>query len=265
MSKRGHFAKVCRGKASKPNEVSDALWLPTVATVGTPPALKRSTVTVVVKKDWALFDSGSNESYIHPSLVKAADISVNSAVSQVAMATSSLSTKTEGSCSVTIKYQGHTYKDFHLSVMPGLCSDLILGLDFQSQHDSVTFKYGGTKPPLSVCGFTTLNIEPPSPFENLTADCHPFATKSRRYSKDDLTFIGNEVELLRKEGIIEPSQSPWRAQVVVTKDENHKKRLASDYSQKINRFTQLDAFPLPRISDTVNEIAQYKVFSTLDL
>ena len=254
--KRGHFAKVCRGKASKPNEVSAALWLPTLATVGTPPALKRSTATVVVNKDWsvqALFDSGSSESYIHPSLVKAADISVNSAVSQVAMATSSLSTKTEGSCSVTIKYQGHTYKDFHLSVMPGLCCDLILGLDFQSQHDSVTFKYGGTKPPLSVCGFTTLNIEPPSPFENLTADCHPIATNSRRYSQDDLTVIGNEVERLLKEGIIEPSQSPWRAQVVITKDENHKKRLAIDYSQTINRFTQLDAFPLPRISDTVNE------------
>ena len=148
--------------------------------------------------------------------------------------------------------------------MPGLCSDLILGPDFQSQHDSVTFKYGGTKPPLAVCSFTTLNIEPPSPFENLTADCHPIATKSRRHSKDNLTFIGNEVERLLKEGIIEPGQSPWRAQVVVTKDENHEKRLAIDYSQTINRFTQLDAFSLPRISDTVNEIAQYKVFSTLD-
>ena len=53
--------------------------------------------------------------------------------------------------------------------------------------------------------------------------------------------------------------------MVVLKDENHKKCLAIDYSQTINRFTQLDAFPLPRISDTVNEIAQYKVFSTLDL
>ena len=174
--KRGHFAKVCRGKASKPNKVSAALWSPALATVGTPPALKRSTATVVVNKDWsvqALFDSGSSESYIHPSLVKTADISVNPVVSQVTMATSSLSMKTEGSCSVTIKYQGQTYKDFHLSVMPGLCSDLILGLDFQSQHDSVTFKYGGTKPPLSVCSLTTLNIEPPSPFGSLTADCHP--------------------------------------------------------------------------------------------
>ena len=55
------------------------------------------------------------------------------------------------------------------------------------------------------------------------------------------------------------------AQVVVTKDGNHKKRLAIDYSQTINRFTLLDAFPLPRISDMVNKIAQYRVFSTIDL
>ena len=118
---------------------------------------------------------------------------------------------------------------------------------------------------MAVCSFTTLNIEPPLPFEDLTADWHPITTKFRRYSKDDLTFIGNEVERVLKEGIIEPSQSRWRAQVVVTKDENHKNRLAIDYSQTINRFTELDAFPLPRISETVNEIAQYKVFSTLDL
>ena len=110
-----------------------------------------------------------------------------------------------------------------------------------------------------------MNIDPPSPFANLTSDCHPVAAKSRRYSAEDLTFISGEVDRLLKEGIIEPSQSPWRAKVVVTKDENHKKRLAIDYSQTINRFTQLDAFPLPRICDTINEIAQYRVFSTLDL
>ncbi|XP_059819975.1 uncharacterized protein LOC132391153 [Hypanus sabinus] len=37
------------------------------------------------------------------------------------------------------------------------------------------------------------------------------------------------------------------------------------YSQTINRFTQLDAYPLPRIADMVNQIAQYKVYSTIDL
>ena len=142
------------------------------------------------------------------------------------MATSLLSTKTEGSCSVTITYQGQTYKDLHLSV--------IAGLNFQSQYDNVTFKYNGTKPPLSVSSLTTLNIEPKSPFKNLTAECHPIVTKSPQQKKDDLTFISNEVERLLKEGIIEPSQSPWRSQVVVMKDKNHEIHLAIDYSQTIN-------------------------------
>ncbi|GCB61564.1 hypothetical protein scyTo_0004120 [Scyliorhinus torazame] len=38
-----------------------------------------------------------------------------------------------------------------------------------------------------------------------------------------------------------------------------------DYNQTINRYTQLDAYTLPRISDMVNQIAQYRVFSTVDL
>ena len=67
-----------------------------------------------------------------------------------------------------------------------------------------------------------------------------------------------------KEGIIEPSQSPWCAQTLVVSPENHKKRLV-DYSQTINQFTLLDAYPLPRIEDMVNEIASYRVFSNLDL
>ena len=38
-----------------------------------------------------------------------------------------------------------------------------------------------------------------------------------------------------------------------------------DYSQTINFYTELDAYPLPRIDDMVNELAKYTVFSTFDL
>jgi len=38
-----------------------------------------------------------------------------------------------------------------------------------------------------------------------------------------------------------------------------------DYSQTINRFIVLDAYPLPRIDQQVNEPAKCKWFSTLDL
>ena len=71
-----------------------------------------------------------------------------------------------------------------------------------------------------------------------------------------------EIHKLLAEGIIEPSVSPWRAQVVVTKNETYKRRMVIDYSQTVNRFTLLDAYPLPRIDD---EIAQHKYFSKLDL
>ena len=103
---------------------------------------------------------------------------------------------------------------------------------------------------------TALNIDPPPLFQYLSADCKPVATKSRRYSKEDKDLITAEVQQLLEKGIIEPSDSPWRAQVVVTRNERHRKRLVTDYSQTINLFTQLDAYPLLRIDNTINKIAQ---------
>ena len=38
-----------------------------------------------------------------------------------------------------------------------------------------------------------------------------------------------------------------------------------DYSPTINCFTELDAYPLPRIDGQINQLAKYRVFSTLDL
>ena len=93
----------------------------------------------------------------------------------------------------------------------------------------------------------------------------PIAIKSRKYSEEDCNFIRQEVKKLKEQDVIEPSDSPWRAQVLVTKDERHKKRMVVDYSQTINRFTHLDAYPLPRIYETVENIAKYQAYSALDI
>ena len=69
-------------------------------------------------------------------------------------------------------------------------------------------KYGGEIPRIVLCGLTTLHVDPPELFANLTADCHPLASKSRRYSFDDRKFIEQETWRLLQEGIIEPSNSP---------------------------------------------------------
>ena len=94
--------------------------------------------------------------------------------------------------------------------------------------------FEGPRKPFSLCGLAAAKVEPPSLFENLTDDCKPVATKSRRFNNPDRVFITDEVSRLLEEDIIEPSKSPWRAQVLVTSNENHKKRMVVDYSQLID-------------------------------
>ena len=59
-----------------------------------------------------------------------------------------------------------------------------------------------------------------------------------------------------KEDIIEHSTSPWRAQVVVVKNPAlpNKKRLCIDYSQTVNQYTEVNAYPLPRIDDMITNL-----------
>jgi len=104
-------------------------------------------------------------------------------------------------------------------------------------------------------------------FSNLTAGVKPITTKSRRFSHENRLFIQDNVDKMLSEGVIRPSSFPWRAQVLIVKDEanRHKKRLCIDYSQTINIYTELDAYPLPHIDNMINELSKYRVFSTFDL
>ncbi|XP_068227880.1 uncharacterized protein [Palaemon carinicauda] len=107
-------------------------------------------------------------------------------------------------------------------------------------------------------------IEPPAIFDNLTVDCHPIQVKSRRYSKEDSEFIKKEVKRLLEEGIITLSHSSWSAQVVVV-DQCDKKRLVIDYSQTINEFTNLIAYPVPVVTEMIEKMSTYRYFSSIDL
>ena len=196
----------------------------------------------------ALIDSGSSQSFINPQLVELRGLPIYPSSGTVSLASAFQSTQIQGYCTVNLALMGRQYNNVHLYVFPSLCADLILGLNFQTQHQNVTLNYGVMEAPLNlVCGLSSLNVNPPELFVNLMADCHPIASKSCRYSLADKQLIEKETKILMKEGIIEKSNSPWRAQVVVVKDTHvqGKKRLAIDYSQTINRFTLLDVYPLP--------------------
>ncbi|GFR97398.1 retrovirus-related Pol polyprotein from transposon opus [Elysia marginata] len=172
--------------------------------------------------------------------------------------------KTQGYCIVPLFYKDRHYTQ-KLSLLPDLCADVILGHDILGKHSEVCFPFDGPQNPLNILGVAAANIEAPSLFENLTEDCKPIATKSRRHSLLDERFMESEVQKLLKEEIIEPSLSPWRAQVLVTSGERHKKRLVIDYSQTINKYTLLDAYPLPRLDKMAETISRYKYYSTFDL
>ena len=214
----------------------------------------------------ATADSASSSSFIHPDKAKQLKLPLIPVDQdyEVGMASNSLKATSTVYCNVELRIKDRTYQNIKLFVLPNLCTSLILGLDFLSKHKSVILNYGGTEPPLSICGLSTLKTEPKSLFSNLAPDCKPIADSRRRYSLEDQAFIAQEITRMLKEDIIEPSKSPWRAQVVVVQKED-KKRLAVDYSQTINLYTQLDAYPLPLISDLINQIAQNGVYSTVDL
>ena len=38
-----------------------------------------------------------------------------------------------------------------------------------------------------------------------------------------------------------------------------------DYSQTINKFTELDEYPLPRMQDVIHNVSKHNIFTTLDL
>ena len=181
------------------------------------------------------------------------------------MATSSLSRHVIGYCMVNLELKENFYSKIKLLVMRNLCCEVVLGHNFLNRHSHLTIPFSGTKPALQICELATAKVQYQSHFSNLTSDCKSIAIKYRHHSLKDKEFIAMEVKRLLKENIIEPSKLPWRAQVLITTNENHKKRMVVDYSQTINRYTQLDTYPLPRIDEMVSDITKYRIFSTWDL
>ena len=182
------------------------------------------------------------------------------------MGNSSLKTEICGVCYLNLTFVGNLYKNFKFHVMPNLICDAIIGDDLLQQHKSVTFKFQGKLPELVVSTIMSVaNVPYPQLFgDNLSARCKPIAIKTKKFSSVYMAIIKAETLRLLQEDRIEPSNSPWRAQPHVV-DNGKKKRMCINYSQTINLFTHLDAYPLPSISSIVNQVAKWKYISTLDL
>ena len=247
--KKGHFARVCMSKKSSTSAAMQDTD-PVIAVLASAPAgLSKATITVKVNNldTKALIDTGSTENFISAAVVKKRKLKTFPSSNKISMATGDLVKETQGYILVDLEYKGMLYRNIKLSVLSNLCAEIILGHDFLGLHQSIEIPFDGDREPVSFCNLAAAKIEPPTLFENLTEGWKPIATKSRRHNKPDADFIESEVQRLLKEGIIEPSHSPWRAQVLVIAPVGHKKRMVVDYSQTVNKYTQLDAYPQKKI------------------
>ena len=83
--------------------------------------------------------------------------------------------------------------------------------------------------------------------------CHPKMKKEEECVAEMLTG-----------GQIEPSDSPWSSPVVLVTKKDGGTQFCVDYRQ-LNDVTTKDAYPLPRIDDTLDMLADKQWFSTLNL
>ncbi len=67
-----------------------------------------------------------------------------------------------------------------------------------------------------------------------------------------------------KSEVVQPSSSPWASPIVLVKKKDNSFRFCVDY-RKLNDVTHKDAYPLPRIDDTLDSLSGSKWFSTIDL
>ena len=76
--------------------------------------------------------------------------------------------------------------------------------------------------------------------------------------------VRQHVEDMLQNGVVRPSTSPWASPIVLVKKKDGGTRFCVDY-RKLNDVTRKDAYPLPRIDETLDALAGAKLFSTWDL
>ncbi|KAL1446069.1 hypothetical protein WDU94_006611, partial [Cyamophila willieti] len=273
-SKTGHYSRVCQSKAStsrgtyrRNKKTSASTDVTASITAASPRSLQRSVIDITVNNVplKALVDTGSSLSFINRALLKKCRITPFPYHSKISMANSSLSTDITGQCKINLRVADNSYKDVTFLIMSNLCCDVLIGHDVLQCHAALEVQFHGPLPPLKICNLAVAKVEPVSLFANLSPNCSPTVTKSRKQSIEDRHFIRAEIERMLQDGIIEESNSPWRAQAFVVRDGKRKPRMVIDYSQTINKYTLLDAYPLPRIEDIVSKVAEHQVYSIIDL
>jgi len=96
-----------------------------------------------------------------------------------------------------------------------------------------------------------------------TGNAEPIKQRYYRLGPEELAELRKQLQSLTEAGLLRPSNSPWGSPVFFVKKKNGTYRMVIDY-RKINAITKTDAYPLPRIQDSIERLGGAKFFSALD-
>ena len=97
-----------------------------------------------------------------------------------------------------------------------------------------------------------------------TGNSPPIRQPLRRISPHKREEASRLLKDMLDKKIIQPSCSPWESPIVLVPKKDGSVRFCIDY-RKVNAVTRRDAYPLPRIDDTLDTLAGSRYFTTLDL
>ena len=95
-------------------------------------------------------------------------------------------------------------------------------------------------------------------------DSKPIKQHPYRVPMAKREIIDEEVEKMLVKEVISPSVSPWSSPIVLVAKPDGSTRFCIDY-REVNNVTKKDAYPLPRVDDTLDALGGAKYFTTLDL
>ena len=97
----------------------------------------------------------------------------------------------------------------------------------------------------------------------LEPGAQPKKAKTRPLNPAQKKSLQAQIDLWKKEDIIEESSSPWASAMVPVLKKNGELRWAVDY-RALNKVTVKDSYPLPCISENLDKLQGSTVFSCLD-
>ena len=97
-----------------------------------------------------------------------------------------------------------------------------------------------------------------------TGDATPIRQQARRVPLPQREKVKELLKDMMKKEVISPSKSPWASPVVLVTKKDGSTRFCIDY-RKVNDVTRKDAYPIPRVDDTLDTLAGSTWFSMLDL